>query len=35
MVAKDELDSEVEQADIIKEKIGLSIMDIDQVLEHS
>ena len=32
MVAEDELDNEVEQADIIK-KIGLCIMDIDQALE--
>lgn len=35
MVAEDELDSEVEQADIIKEKIGLCIMDIDRALEHA
>jgi hypothetical protein len=35
MVAEDELDAEVEQADIIKEKIGLCNMDIDQALEHA
>ena len=35
MVAEDELDNEVEQADIIKEKIGLCIMDIDQALERA
>ena len=29
MVTEDELDHEVEQADIIKERIGLCIMDID------
>ena len=29
MVTEDELDYEVEQADIIKERIGLCIMDID------
>ena len=34
MVAEDELDVEVEQADVIKEKIGLCIMDIDQALER-
>ena len=34
MVAEDELDVEVEQADVIKEKIGLYIMDINQALEH-
>ena len=34
MVAEDELDAEVEQADVIKEKIGLCIMDIDQALER-
>ena len=35
MVAEDELDAEVEQADVIKEKIGLCIMDIDQALERA
>ena len=35
MVAEDELDTEVEQADVIKEKIGLCIMDIDQALERA
>ena len=35
MVAEEELDHEVEQADIIKERIGLCIMDIDQALEHA
>ena len=34
MVAEDELDVEVEQADVIKEKIGLCFMDIDQALEQ-
>ena len=33
MAAEEELDHEVEQADIIKERIGLCIMDIDQALE--
>ena len=28
------MDHEVEQADVIKEKIGLCIMDIDQALER-
>ena len=32
MVTEDELDHEVEQADIIKERIGLCIMDIDEAL---
>ena len=35
IVAKDDLDNEVEQAHIIKEKISLCIMDIDQALEHA
>ena len=35
MVAEDELDHEVEQADIIKEKIGLCIIDIDEALERT
>ena len=35
MVAKDELDHEVEQADIIKEVIGPCIMDIDETFEHT
>ena len=35
MVAEEELDHEVEQADIIKERIGLCIMDIDQALERA
>lgn len=35
MVAEDELDSEVEQANIIKQKIGQCIMDIYQVLDHA
>ena len=35
MVGKDELDSEVEQADVIKEKIGVCIMDIEQAFQRS
>ena len=35
MVATDELDNEIEQADVIKEKIRLCIMDTDQALEHA
>ena len=35
MVTEDELDHEVEQADIIKERIGLCIMDIDEALERA
>ena len=35
MVAEDELDTEVDQADIIKEKIGLCIMDIELALERA
>ena len=35
MVAEDELDHEVEQADIIKETVGLCIMDIDETLERT
>ena len=35
MVAEDELDHKVEQADIIKETIGLCIMDIDETLERA
>ena len=35
MVAEDELEHEVEQADVIKEKIGLRIMDIDEALKRT
>ena len=35
MVAEHEFDRDGEQADIIKEKIGLFIMDIDQALESA
>ena len=35
MVGEDELDSEVEQADVIKEKIRVCIMDIEQAFERS
>ena len=34
MVTEKELDYEIEQADIIKEKIGLCIMNIDQAIER-
>ena len=35
MVAEDELEHEVEQADVIKEKIGLRIMDNDEALQRT
>ena len=35
MVAEDELDHEVEQADVIKERIDLCIMDIDKALKRT
>ena len=34
LVGVEDLDSEVEQADVIREKIGLCIMDIDQAIER-
>ena len=33
LVSVEDLDSEVEQADVIREKIGLCIMDIDKAID--
>ncbi len=35
MVDEEELDNEVEQADIIRERIGLCVMSIDKALEYA
>ena len=35
MVNEDDMDGEVEQADVVREKTGTCIMDIDQALESA